>query len=118
MLNDPRDPGAYRLAIAGLGLALAVLLAGICWIATVHVARDTVHVERSTIHVIKNDPIHEERVTVNVKKDPVRMEMGQVPVELWFVLGALGGVFVGAYFGVPAYGCVNPEAGAAACATA
>lgn len=96
MLNDPRDPGAYRIAIAALGLAVAVVLAGICWIAAVHVARDTVHVERSTVHVVKNDPIHEERVTVKVKKDPAHMEMGRVPVELWFVLGALGGVFVGA----------------------
>ncbi len=95
MLNDPRDPGAYRIAIAALGLAVAVVLAGICWIAAVHVARDTVNVQRTTVHVVKNDPIHEERVTVNVKKDPDGMEMGRVPVELWFVLGALGGVFVG-----------------------
>jgi hypothetical protein len=96
MLNDPRDPGAYRIAIAALGFAVAVLLAGICWIAAVHVTRDTVHVERSTVHVVKNDPIHEERVTVNVKKDPARLEMGRVPVELWFALAALGGVFIGA----------------------
>jgi hypothetical protein len=36
MSNDPRDPVAYRIAIAALGLALSVVFAGICWIAAVH----------------------------------------------------------------------------------
>jgi hypothetical protein len=96
MLNDPRDPGAYRIAIAVLGLALAVLLAGICWIAAVHVTRGTVQIHKTTVHVDKRDPVHDERVTVHVANDPAPMEMGHVPVELWFVLAALGGVFVGA----------------------
>jgi drug/metabolite transporter (DMT)-like permease len=31
--GDPRDRTAYGIAIASLGLALAVVLVGICWIA-------------------------------------------------------------------------------------
>jgi hypothetical protein len=95
MLNDPRDSGAYRIAIAALGLALAVLLAGICWIAAVHVTRDAAQIHKTTVHVDKRDLVHDERVTVHLENDPAPMEMGQVPVELWFVLAALGGVFVG-----------------------
>jgi len=96
MLNDPRDPGAYRIAIAALGLALAVLLAGICWIAAVHVTGDTVQRHKTTVHVDKRDTVHDERATIHVANDSAPMEMGHVPVELWFALGALGGVFVGA----------------------
>jgi hypothetical protein len=96
MLNDPRDSGAYRIAIAALGLALAVLLAGICWIAAVHVTGDTVQMHKTTVHVDKRDLVHDERVTVHMERDTAPLEMGQVPVELWFVLAALGGVFVGA----------------------
>jgi hypothetical protein len=33
MLKDPRDPWAYRIAIAALGFAVAVVFAGICLIA-------------------------------------------------------------------------------------
>lgn len=58
-MNELRDPIAYRIAIGSLGLGLAVLIAGIAWVAAVQ-------------------------------------EPGSVPVELWFALGALGGVFVGA----------------------
>jgi hypothetical protein len=96
MLNDPRDPGAYRIAIAALGLAVAVVLAGICWIAAVHVTRDTVQMHKTTVHVDKRDSVHDERATIHVENDPAPIEMGRVPVELWFVLAALGGVFVGA----------------------
>jgi len=35
MLGDPRDRVAYRIAIASIGLALAVVLAGVCTIAAV-----------------------------------------------------------------------------------
>jgi hypothetical protein len=96
MLNDPRDPGAYRIAIAALGLAVAVALAGICWIAAVHVTRGTVQIHKTTVHVDKRDRVHDERATIHVENDPAPIEMGRVPVELWFALGALGGVFVGA----------------------
>ncbi len=33
MSGDPRDRTAYGIAIASLGLALAVVLVGLCWIA-------------------------------------------------------------------------------------
>ncbi len=35
MLGDPRDRAAYRIAIASIGLALAVVFAGVCTIAAV-----------------------------------------------------------------------------------
>ncbi len=35
MLSDPRDSGAYRTAIASIGLALAVVLVGVCTIKAV-----------------------------------------------------------------------------------
>jgi hypothetical protein len=35
MLNDPRDPGADRIAIACVGLALVVVLAGVCVISAI-----------------------------------------------------------------------------------
>lgn len=35
MLGDPRDRPAYRIAIASIGLALAVVLAGVCTILAV-----------------------------------------------------------------------------------
>lgn len=34
MSGDPRDRTAYGIAIASLGLSLAVVMVGICWIAT------------------------------------------------------------------------------------
>jgi hypothetical protein len=36
MAGDPRDKTAYGFAVASLGFALAVLIAGICWVATEH----------------------------------------------------------------------------------
>lgn len=35
-MNDLRDPVAYRIAIGALGFAVATLLGGIAWVATVH----------------------------------------------------------------------------------
>lgn len=59
MVGDPRDPTAYRIAIASLGLAFVTILAGICWVCAEH-------------WCVRN-----------------------IPVELWFVAAAVGGVFVG-----------------------
>lgn len=56
MADDRRDAGAYLWAIGMLGLALVVMVGGLCWVATVR---------------------------------------RHIPVELWFLTGALGGVFVG-----------------------
>jgi hypothetical protein len=36
MLSDPRDSGAYRIAIACIGFALVVVLAGVCVILAVN----------------------------------------------------------------------------------
>lgn len=36
MVDDPRDPTAYRIAIAFLGLALVTILAGISWVCAEH----------------------------------------------------------------------------------
>lgn len=86
MLNDPRDPKAYRIAIAALGLAVAVVLVGISWVATVH-GKVLVYVEKGSAHMQKD------RTHIQIGHV---LETGHVPVELWFAAGALGGVFVGA----------------------
>jgi hypothetical protein len=36
MVDDPRDRGAYQMAIVFLGLALAIVIAGVCWIVAEH----------------------------------------------------------------------------------
>jgi hypothetical protein len=72
MLKDLRDQGAYRIAIAALGLAVAVVLVGISWVAAAHAGA------------------HECRLSQSFHRCAV------VPVEFWFAGGALGGVFVGA----------------------
>jgi hypothetical protein len=60
LIDDPRDPKAYRIAIGMLGLAFIFALVGVCWVAAEH-------------------------------KCP-----RNIPVELWFLPAATGGVFVGA----------------------
>jgi hypothetical protein len=83
MLSDPRDLGAYRIALASLGLAVAVVLAGICWIVVSHAEHDLVllHVEKGAGRVVSY---------------PAQSEGGRVPGGLWLAAGALGGVLVGA----------------------
>ncbi len=83
MLNDPRDLGAYRIALASLGLAVAVVLAGICWIVVSHAEHHFVllHVEKGAGRVVSY---------------PAQSEGGRVPDGLWLAAGALGGVLVGA----------------------
>jgi hypothetical protein len=56
MAEDRREAGAYYWAVAMLGLALVVMVAGLCWVAA---------------------------------------ERRRIPVELWFLAGALGGLFAG-----------------------
>ena len=68
MLNGPRDPWAYRIAIAALGFAVAVVFGGICLVAATPGEAST------------------GTATFGLR----------VPMELWFTAGALSGVFVGA----------------------
>ncbi len=42
MLSDPRDPGAYRIAIACIGVALVVVLAGVCVIIAVGIKNNEI----------------------------------------------------------------------------
>jgi hypothetical protein len=109
MLNDPRDPGTYRIAIAALGLALAVLLAGICWIAAVHVDQNKVTMDKLTLFEDKRDPVHREIVTVNEHKGP-ELEMGHIPVRPGWTRGGVG------LRGAPPANCSQALAPVRACA--
>jgi hypothetical protein len=89
--RDPRDPWAYRIAIAALGFAVAVIFAGICLIAATPGVATTF--ADTTTHGLK------------------------VPMELWFAGGAMGGVFVGTLIPFrlrvqyPESGCSCPSCG-------
>ncbi len=45
MTDDPRDRPTYKLAITMLGFALAVAIAGVCWVAAEHECVETVPTE-------------------------------------------------------------------------
>lgn len=80
IVNDRRDPTAYRIAIAALGAALAVIFAGIAWVATAH---------EKVLDYQSTDPPHKKMETGHV------LASTYVPAEFWFAAGFLSGVFVG-----------------------
>jgi phosphotransferase system glucose/maltose/N-acetylglucosamine-specific IIC component len=87
MVGDLRDKGAYALAIAALGLALAILLVGVSWVAAQH--------DDSTETFTHVCPLGESvhcRPPVYTHTVPHPQD---VPEELWYALALLGGVFVG-----------------------
>lgn len=93
MVGDPRDKTAYGMAIASLGVALALLLLGICWIAVEH-SSSTEFLTHKCPLVKANScrpAIHVDSVT----------ETPGVPRGLWIALAGLGGVFVGALISFP-----------------
>lgn len=108
MIGYPRDRNAYGLAIAGLALALAILIAGICWIAAGSTGAPA---EVSTHHCgLHAESDCEPGTSFRAAHDPV-----DVPNELWIALAVLGGVFVGVLvpFPPPGYrgeGWSEPEA--------
>lgn len=88
MVGDPRDRTAYAIAIAALGLALAVLIAGICWLAVQHGAGTDILSQGCALH-----PLADCRPEVSIHHDT---ETPYIPGGLWVALAALGGTLVGA----------------------
>jgi hypothetical protein len=67
-MQEPRDKGAYRLAVGAIGLALVVALAGICMILAV--GPSECHSDCSS-------------------------SSAEIPSELWKIVSALGGGLLG-----------------------
>lgn len=87
MIGDPRDRSAYGISLASLGLALAVLLTGICVVSTQHGDITVLHERQCALEI----PIHcrPESWSQSISEEP------DVPDGLWIALAALAGVFVG-----------------------
>lgn len=88
MIDDSRNKSALGIAVASIGLSLAVLLAGICWVATQH-GDITVFHERGCALGI---PIHcrPESWTTTMTG------ASDIPNGLWFALVAFGAIFIAA----------------------
>jgi hypothetical protein len=87
MVGDLRDQKAYGLAIATLGVALGILLLGVCWVAAQH--------DDLTETFTHECPLGESvrcRPPVYTHTVP---HTHDVPEKLWYALAVLGGVFVG-----------------------
>jgi hypothetical protein len=101
MFGDSSDKASYSIAIASIGLALAVLLAGICWIAVQHGESSPSSTDVFTLKCPLGDsvkcrpPIHLHVASATSDAAP------SIPKELWAVLLVLGGVFVGALIPSP-----------------
>lgn len=88
MVGDPRDRTAYAIALAGLGLALTVLIAGICWLAVQHGAGTEVLSKGCALH-----PLADCRPEVSIQHEA---DTPYIPGGLWIALAFLGGALVGA----------------------
>lgn len=93
MVGDPRDRTAYAIAFATLGLALAVLIAGICWLAIQHGAVTDVLSQQCALH-----PLAHCRPEVSIHHDT---DTPYIPGGLWIALAALCGTLVGALIPLP-----------------
>jgi hypothetical protein len=104
MVGDPRDRTTYAIAFATLGLALAVLLAGICWLAVQHGTVTEVLSQQCALH-----PLAHCRPEVSIHHET---DTPYIPGGLWIVLAALGGVLVGGLIPSPLWASKNdPSAG-------
>ena len=84
MIGDSRNK-TDAVAIASLGVALSILLAGICWIAAQDGGERThLTIQRCVLHA------EDCRPEISIENDPAA-----IPTELWIVLGLLGVAFVG-----------------------
>jgi hypothetical protein len=91
VIGDPRDKSGYAVAVASLGVALAIVLAGICWIATQQGDNPVV-----TIHeCVSVKAVHCSPEVSVYRSTP------NVPTGLWVALAALAGVLVGALIPLP-----------------
>ena len=101
MLGDSSNKASYSIAIASIGLALAVLIAGICWIAVQHGESSPSSTDVSTLKCPLGDsvkcrpPFHLHLVSAASDASP------SIPEELWAALLVLGGVFTGALIPSP-----------------
>lgn len=91
MVGDPRDRTAYAIAIAGLGLALAVLLAGICWLAIQHGTGTDILSQKCALH-----PLAHCRPELSIHHGTP-----YIPQGLWIALVALGSFFAGTLIPFP-----------------
>lgn len=96
MFGDPQDKTGYGVAIASIGIALAVLLAGICWIATQ--PGDPTEV---TAHYCAAGGPSNCKSTVAVHS---AVDAPVVPHGLWIALAAAAGVLVGTLIPLPILG--------------
>jgi hypothetical protein len=93
MAGDPRDRTAYGLAIVSLGLALAALILGVCWISGESGDPVEVAIHHCGLHAESDcEPV----TVLRAAQDPPG-----VPDELWVALALLGGVFVGVLIPFP-----------------
>jgi hypothetical protein len=86
VIGDPRDKSGYGVSLATLGLALGLLIAGICWVVVTQQHTDSTHTTleicRTADHCV-------------VSKAEVLSQPSTVPDGLWIALAALGGILVG-----------------------
>lgn len=92
MVGDPRDRTAYRIAIASLGITLALLLLCICWIVTQQSISTDALTHRCTLEATDCQPA---LYLTKAEHTP------GVPWGLWAALVTLGGLFVGALIPLP-----------------
>lgn len=105
MLGDSSNKASYSIAIASIGLALAVLIAGICWIAVQHGESSPSSMDVSTLKCPLGDsvkcrpPFHLHMISAATSD-----ASPGIPEELWAALLVLGGVFTGALIPSPFVG--------------
>jgi drug/metabolite transporter (DMT)-like permease len=91
VIGDPRDKTGYGVALASLGVALAIVLAGICWISMQQGDEQEVAIHGCVL--LKG--IHcSPDISVN-RNTP------NAPPGLWVALAGLAGVLVGALIPLP-----------------
>jgi hypothetical protein len=91
VIGDPRDRTGYGIALASLGVALAIVLAGICWISVQQGDEPVVAVHGCVllkgIHCSPDISVHK--------------DTSDAPPGLWIALAGLAGVLVGALIPLP-----------------
>jgi hypothetical protein len=91
VIGDPRDRTGYGIAIASLGVALAIVLAGICWIAMQQGDKPEVAIHGCVL-------LKEIHCSPDIS---VYRDTSNAPPGLWVALAGLAGVLVGALIPLP-----------------
>lgn len=92
MVGEPRDRTAYAAAFVSLGVALAIVLIGVCWLST----EGNGTFER-IVHTCESHSSKSCKPSSFVH----RSNSSRVPPGLWVTLALLGSVFVGALIPFP-----------------